>query len=81
MLIQIGAHGDPIAQASKIRLVTDIALPMQIDGEPILLTESELIIEFNNQVTMISAENYLSEKTTENSSSASLLNYLDFSCC
>ena len=49
MFLQMGGHGDHIAQASKIRIVTDIPLPMQIDGEPVLLTQSELIIELNNK--------------------------------
>jgi hypothetical protein len=76
MLLQIGGHGDPIAQASKIRIVTDIPLPMQIDGEPVLLTQSELIIELNNQVSMIVAQdsnNYASNVTT--------FNYMDLSFC
>ena len=76
MLLQIGGHGDPIAQASKIRIVTDIPLPMQIDGEPVLLTQSELIIELNNQVSMIVAQdsnNYASNGTT--------FNYMDLSFC
>lgn len=49
-------HGDHIAQASKIRIVTDIPLPMQVDGEPVLLQPSEIIIERKNQVNMIKAD-------------------------
>jgi hypothetical protein len=52
----MGMHGDHIAQASKIRIVTDIPLPMQVDGEPVLLLPSEIIIERKNQVNMIKAD-------------------------
>lgn len=57
MLLQMGGHGDLIAQASKIRIVTDIPLPMQVDGEPVLLTQSEIIIEKKNQASMIAVVN------------------------
>lgn len=53
MLIQLGGHGVNIAQASSVRIVTDVPLPMQVDGEPILLTQSEIIIEKKNQASMI----------------------------
>ena len=53
IVIQLGGHGDNIAQASHIRIVTSIPLPMQIDGEPILLSQSEIIIEKKNQASMI----------------------------
>ena len=57
MFLQMGGHGDHIAQASKIRIVTDIPLPMQVDGEPVLLTQSEIIIEKKNQACMIAVAN------------------------
>ena len=57
MLLQMGGHGDHIAQASKIRIVTDTPLPMQVDGEPVLLTQSEIIIEKKNQASMIAVAN------------------------
>jgi hypothetical protein len=57
MFLQMGGHGDHIAQASKIRIVTDIPLPMQVDGEPVLLTQSEIIIEKKNQASMIAVAN------------------------
>jgi hypothetical protein len=55
MFIQMGGHGFNIAQASNIRIVTSAPLPMQIDGEPILLTQSEIIIEKKNQALMITS--------------------------
>lgn len=53
MFLQIGGHGNKIAQAKKIRIVTDEPLPMQVDGEPVMLTESEIIIELKNQALML----------------------------
>ena len=55
MFLQMGGHGDQISQASKIRIVTEIPLPMQVDGEPVLLLPSEIIIENKNQAYMIQA--------------------------
>ena len=55
MFIQLGGHGYNIAQASSVRIVTSIPLPMQIDGEPILLAQSEIFIEKKNQASMISS--------------------------
>lgn len=57
MLIQMGGHADHIAQASRIRIVTDTPLPMQVDGEPVLLTQSEILIEKKNQASMIAVAN------------------------
>ena len=57
MILQMGGHGDHIAQASKIRIVTDSPLPMQVDGEPVILTQSEIIIEKKNQASMIEVVN------------------------
>lgn len=55
MFLQMGGHGDHIAQAKKIRIVTEIPLPMQVDGEPVLLQSSEIIIEHMNQSCMVQA--------------------------
>jgi hypothetical protein len=55
MLLQIGGHGDQITQTSKVRIVTDYPLPMQVDGEPVLLEASEILIEKKNQANMIAA--------------------------
>ena len=57
MLLQIGGHGDQITQTSKVRIVTDYPLPMQVDGEPVLLTQSEIFIEKKNQASMIAVAN------------------------
>ena len=57
MLLQVGFHGDCITQASKVRIVTDWPLPMQVDGEPVLLEPSEIIIEKKNQAKMVFASN------------------------
>lgn len=53
MLLQMGGHGDHITQASKIRIITDSPLPMQVDGEPVILTQSEITIEIKSQSSMI----------------------------
>lgn len=53
----MGGHADHIAQASRIRIVTDTPLPMQVDGEPVLLTQSEILIEKKNQASMIAVAN------------------------
>ena len=55
MLLQIGGHGDHIAQGSKVRIVTTDALPMQVDGEPVILLPSEITIDCKNQASMIAA--------------------------
>ncbi len=55
MLLQMGGHGDHICQASKVKIVTEIPLPMQVDGEPVLLLPSEIVIEKKNQAYMIAA--------------------------
>ena len=49
----MGGHGDQISQAAKIRIVTEIPLPMQVDGEPVMLLPSEIIIEKKNQTFML----------------------------
>ena len=49
----MGGHGFNIAQASCVRIVTSGPLPMQIDGEPILLAQSEISIEKKNQALII----------------------------
>ena len=56
MWLQMGAHGDCIAQASRIRIVTDSPLPMQVDGEPCILQASEIVIDIKNKATMIAAQ-------------------------
>ncbi len=55
MLLQIGGHGDKIAQASNVKIVTKKSMPMQVDGEPVLLKAAEINIAFKNEVLMIQA--------------------------
>ena len=61
MLLQMGKHGNHIAQGSKIRIVTDAPLPMEVDGEPVNLIASEISIEHRNRVNMIHADPRSSE--------------------
>lgn len=63
--LQLGVHGSNIAQGSRIRIVTDSPLPMQVDGEPTLLLASEITIEHKNQAKML--------KSMESSLQAKLL--------
>lgn len=53
LFLQLGIKGTTIAQASKIRISTECPLPMQVDGEPILLQASDIFIEKKNQVSML----------------------------
>jgi hypothetical protein len=53
--LQIGGHGNRITQASKVRIVTDYPMPMQVDGEPVVLEASEILIQKKNQANMIAA--------------------------
>ena len=56
MFLQLGGHGDSITQASKIRIVTECPLPMQVDGEPVMLQSCEIIIQLKNQALMVAAD-------------------------
>jgi len=57
LFLQLGIKGISIAQASKIRISTECPLPMQIDGEPILLQASDILVEKKNQVSMLASRN------------------------
>jgi hypothetical protein len=57
LFLQLGIKGIPIAQASKIRISTECPLPMQVDGEPILLQASDILVEKKNQVSMLVSRN------------------------
>lgn len=57
MKLALGGHGDRITQATRIKIRTRGNLPMQVDGEPVLLKGSELTIEFKNQANMLNASN------------------------
>jgi hypothetical protein len=70
MWLQIGVHGDCIAQASRIRIVTDSPLPMQVDGEPCMLQASEIIIDLKNKANMIMALDDPNNNSSYGSSSA-----------
>lgn len=65
MFLQMGVHGDHISQSSRIRIVTEKTLPMQVDGEPVLLLPSEIIIEKKNQACMIQASDEPSLSITD----------------
>ncbi len=65
MFVQMGGHGDPISQAAKIRIVTEMPLPMQVDGEPVMLLPSEILIEKKNQACMILASDSRSPTLTD----------------
>ena len=56
MFLQLGGHGVSIAQARKIRIVTESPLPMQVDGEPAMLQSSEIKISKKNQASMLVAD-------------------------
>ncbi len=55
MLLQIGGHGDKITQARNIKIVTKKSMPVQVDGEPVLLKAAEINISFKNDALMIQA--------------------------
>jgi hypothetical protein len=56
MLLQLGGHGVSIAQAEKIRIVTECPLPMQVDGEPVMLQSSTITLSKKNQALMLQAD-------------------------
>jgi diacylglycerol kinase family enzyme len=47
--------GDCLAQAKRIRILTNAPLPMQVDGEPVILQPSEINIELLNKATVITS--------------------------
>ncbi len=53
MWLQIGATGDTITQASKVRIVTTANLPFQVDGEACTLGPSEITVELKDQAHVI----------------------------
>lgn len=61
MFLQVGRHGQSIAQGSEIRIETSASLPMEVDGEPVNLNPSEIFIEHRNQVNMIHADPFSPE--------------------
>ena len=53
MWIRLGVPGTCLAQASHIRIVTNSVLPVRVDGEPVMLETSEVIIEPKKKVRML----------------------------
>jgi hypothetical protein len=51
----MGGKGDPIGQACRVRIVTSLEMPMQVDGEPVLFQAGEILINLKNKAFMISA--------------------------
>ena len=58
MLLQMGRPGDRIGQAREIRIRTIKRLPMQIDGEPVLIEPVDINIKIINKANMIDAKNH-----------------------
>jgi hypothetical protein len=58
MLLQMGRPGDRIGQAREIRIRTIKRLPMQIDGEPVLIEPVDINIKILNKANMIDAKNH-----------------------
>ena len=57
MFLQMGClKCDNITQAAKIHIKTKTNIPMQIDGEPVVMEPIDIKIELKNQVSMIQAE-------------------------
>jgi diacylglycerol kinase (ATP) len=75
MFLQLGGHGDSIAQATRLRIVTECPLPMQVDGEPVMLQSSEIIIDKKNQALMVSSDEDASIATIGALASFSCLNF------
>ncbi|CAH1798907.1 unnamed protein product, partial [Owenia fusiformis] len=51
--LQMGAHGERIAQCKSCRLTTHKTIPMQVDGEPCRLFPSVINISLRNQANMV----------------------------
>ncbi|PAV57123.1 hypothetical protein WR25_26147 isoform B [Diploscapter pachys] len=51
--LQMGGRGERLAQCSKVRVVTNKAIPMQVDGEPCLLAPSQILLTFHSKVLKI----------------------------
>ncbi|XP_014670018.1 PREDICTED: diacylglycerol kinase iota-like [Priapulus caudatus] len=51
--LQVGGHGERIAQCREVLLVTNKTIPMQVDGEPCKLGPSTIRITLRNQANMV----------------------------
>jgi hypothetical protein len=58
VFLHIGGHGEKISQAHTIRIKTKKSMPMQVDGEPVLLKTAEISICRKNKVFMIQSGNF-----------------------
>ncbi|CAD6193988.1 unnamed protein product [Caenorhabditis auriculariae] len=54
--LQMGGKGERIAQCSRVRVVTQKPIPMQVDGEPCLLAPSIIHLNFHSKVPMLRRE-------------------------
>ncbi|CCD72614.1 Putative diacylglycerol kinase K06A1.6 [Caenorhabditis elegans] len=54
--LQMGGKGERIAQCSRVRVITNKAIPMQVDGEPCLLAPSIITLGFHSKVPMLKRE-------------------------
>jgi len=52
-LLQVGGTGEAICQARAVEITTLKAVPMQVDGEPILVNPCTLNIQFHNKANML----------------------------
>ncbi|KNC78490.1 hypothetical protein SARC_09083 [Sphaeroforma arctica JP610] len=69
----IGKKGHRIGQGSVLQITTDIALPMQIDGEPWLQSPCQIKIKFHNQARVLQPESPVQTELQDRSSVSSLL--------
>lgn len=52
-LLQLGGTGESVCQARKVEIETSRAVPMQVDGEPLMINPSTITIQFFNQASML----------------------------
>ena len=52
-LLNIGGAGESVCQAKKVEIETSKAVPIQVDGEPILVNPFNLSIQFFNSALML----------------------------
>jgi len=51
-LLQLGGTGESVCQARKVEIETSRAVPMQVDGEPLMINPSTITIQFFNQAML-----------------------------
>jgi len=52
-LLQLGGTGEAVCQAKKVEIETTRAVPMQVDGEPLMMNPSTITIEYMNSANML----------------------------